>query len=191
MKHAPTYSESASSSSVAFRIASPGKDPHWWLVQAIKESNGEELGYNSPASINFHIEEKPKYIGSTLIEGVVVIPTQSIDDEEKRIQDVREALNKGEYGVAQRLATKAVADYPCNENLQKMAEILAPPKSRISNAASDSWSKNRSWLRLNWDEYYGKWVALKDGELLGTSSRLQTLAEKFEKDEDILFTLVN
>ena len=46
---------------------------------------------------------------------------------------------------------------------------------------------NRDWLLENRNRYYGYWVALRDGELLGFDRRLADLMRKVGKDKTIYY----
>ena len=49
---------------------------------------------------------------------------------------------------------------------------------------------NRDWLMRHGDLYRGQWVALRNGELLGSAPSLQTLVAKIGDTKSILVTKV-
>ncbi len=92
---------------------------------------------------------------------------------------VRLALESGAHLMARNLALEGAERYPDHAELQKMAYILAPPKVTVSNRPPDPSIKgNMAWLKEHWDEYRGKWVALRSGELLAVADSLDGLVEQ-------------
>lgn len=81
------------------------------------------------------------------------------------------SLKVGAHLAARRLATDGADLHFDNEELQKYARILAPPK--VSNRRPSSNAKpkaNVDWLRANRNDYKGKWVAIKDGALIASAN---------------------
>ncbi len=92
---------------------------------------------------------------------------------------VRLALSVGAPTVAQEAAAKGAQRYPDHAELQKMAHILAPPTVTASKAPPrPGIQANRDWLNAHWDDYRGRWVALRDGELLAAADSLDGLSEQ-------------
>jgi hypothetical protein len=92
---------------------------------------------------------------------------------------VRLALSVGAPTIAQELAFKGAKRYPDHAELQKMAHILAPPTVSVSKASPrPGIQANRDWLNANWDDYRGRWVALRDGQLLAVADSLDGLSEQ-------------
>ena len=115
------------------------------------------------------------------------------ESPERHISAVRLALASGAYQAAQQLAAKGAERFPAYLPLRKMAKILAPPGVRHSPLPADSGlSANRDWLRSHRDEYKGRWVALRDGELLGIAETADQLAGKVGeiRNQKILITQV-
>jgi hypothetical protein len=89
------------------------------------------------------------------------------------------ALGIGAHLIARNLALEGAKRYPSHAELQKMAYILAPPKVTVSTRPPDPSAKgNMAWLKKHWDEYRGRWVALRGGELLAVADSLDGLIEQ-------------
>ena len=109
---------------------------------------------------------------------------------EDLLRGVRLAIAAGAPLVARRLATEGATRYPEHAELQKAARILAPPKLIRSDLPCEpGMAKNAQWLKKERTHYRGKWVAVRNGQLLGTADTLHILVERFGKQEDILYTV--
>ncbi|HXG63748.1 MAG TPA: hypothetical protein VNO70_01490 [Blastocatellia bacterium] len=107
------------------------------------------------------------------------------------VRGVQLALESGAHLAARRLATEGVRRYPHNMELQKYAHVLAPPKVIRSNVPANPGLKaNREWLQTHSEEYSGKWVALRDGQLLGDANSLDELIKKIGNTKGVLLTTV-
>lgn len=101
------------------------------------------------------------------------------------------ALKAGAYREAYWISAKGAEYYPDNSELQKYARVLAPPKAVSGKATTNSGHKaNREWLKDHGSEYSGQWVAVRNGQLLGTSDSLKELAERVGSTKDVLLTKV-
>jgi hypothetical protein len=100
------------------------------------------------------------------------------------------ALAAGAHLTARSLATAGAAQYPDDAELQKAARILAPPKLLRRLPAEPEKRANHAWLRVNRAAYRGKWVALRNGDLLATANAFHELTEQIPIAPDILFTKV-
>jgi hypothetical protein len=100
------------------------------------------------------------------------------------------ALTAGAHLTARSLATTGAAQYPDEAELQKAARILAPPKLLRRLPAEPEKRANQEWLRAHRLEYRGQWVALRNGQLVGSSDSLQALTAICPISPDILFTKV-
>lgn len=88
------------------------------------------------------------------------------------------ALMAGAHLAARQLASEGAARFPDHEELQKMACILAPPETKVMpGQLTTTWKTNREWLKQNWADFKGKWVALQNGQLLGVADSPQALAQ--------------
>jgi len=106
-------------------------------------------------------------------------------------QAVRWALEAGAYRAATLLATEGAERFPRHAELAKMARILAPPKVIRSDLPPDpSIAADMDWLRAHYDEYRGQWIALRNGQLLGTANSLRELADKIGDIRGVLLAPV-
>ena len=106
-------------------------------------------------------------------------------------QAVRWALEAGAYRAATLLATEGAERFPRHAELAKMARILAPPRVIRSDLPPDpSIAADMDWLRAHYDEYRGQWIALRNGQLLGTAGSLSELADKIGDIKGVLLAPV-
>lgn len=101
------------------------------------------------------------------------------------------ALSVGAYQVARHLSTQGAEYYSQHSKLQKYARILSPPKVIRNDLPPDPTLKtNRDWLKTHSESYRGQWVALRDGQLIGSADSLKSLVDQIGNTEDILLTKV-
>lgn len=95
------------------------------------------------------------------------------------VYGVRLALKVGAHIIARKLALEGVERFPEDAELKKMARILGPPKVAVSNRpAEPGIGDNMAWLTAHWEEYKGKWVALRDGQVLATADSFEGVIEQ-------------
>ncbi|MCA1617732.1 MAG: hypothetical protein LC795_00145 [Acidobacteria bacterium] len=95
------------------------------------------------------------------------------------IRIIRLALEAGAHLAARRLSADGARLHPHNVELQKYAHVLAPPQINSAEVpANPKRGANLEWLRIYSEKYKGKWVALRDGELLGTADSQKELVAK-------------
>ncbi|HEY6328744.1 MAG TPA: hypothetical protein VI756_05365 [Blastocatellia bacterium] len=69
--------------------------------------------------------------------------------------------------------------------------LLAPPKVVATRPARDSGIRaNRDWLKAHSDEYHGKWIGLRNGELVGVAESVDELKQSGVFEKDTLITRV-
>jgi hypothetical protein len=106
---------------------------------------------------------------------------------------VKLALKCGAHVQARRLANAGGQRFPENDEMQKYARILAPSKIVDSHLPPDpDAAADMQWLKINEEEYRGRWVAMRSGVLLASASSRKELLVQIEnpKDKSILITLV-
>jgi hypothetical protein len=104
---------------------------------------------------------------------------------------VRSALAAGAHLLARKLADHGHRLYPNQEELAKMAHILAPPRVvRTDIPPALSLQANQEWLRVHGDKYRGQWVALRDGILLAAAATARQLRACLESTDGALITKV-
>ena len=104
---------------------------------------------------------------------------------------VRLALAAGAHLLARNLAAQGARLHPDHLELQKMARILAPPRVVRADLPPDpSVQANHAWLRAHADEYRGRWVALRNGQLIAMGYTARELKAQLESTDGILLTRV-
>lgn len=107
------------------------------------------------------------------------------------IRAVHLALAAGAHLAARHLASQGAQQYPSHAELQKYARVLAPPKLIRRNLPPDpTLGANHNWIKQHGDAYRGKWIALRNGQLLATADSFNALADQFSDPQGILFTPV-
>jgi len=80
--------------------------------------------------------------------------------------------------LARQLADAGLKRYPESEELKRYVVVLAPPRViETGKRSGRDFSKSMRWLSAYSHEYVGQWVALQDGELLGTAATRKQLEE--------------
>ena len=120
---------------------------------------------------------------------------KTIDWEQRPPQDyiraIQWALSIGAYLIARQLSSQGAERHPQHTELQKYARILAPPKVTRSDLPPDPTLRtNRDWLKTHRDAFKGQWVALHNGQSLGSAASLKSLTAQLGDTTDILLTKV-
>lgn len=104
---------------------------------------------------------------------------------------VRTAMSVGDIELARRLAAEGHACFPANTVLQNLDSALARPRiKQTGRPANQGITKSQSWLREHAEQYRGQWVALRDGELLGSASELSELRNAVPASSDLFVTKI-
>jgi len=102
---------------------------------------------------------------------------------------VRLALAAGAHRMARILAARGARLYPGDP--QKISSILAPPRIIRADLPHDETVRaNHEWLKAHADQYLGRWVALKNGELLAQGATAREVKDQLEDTEEVLITRV-
>lgn len=107
------------------------------------------------------------------------------------MSQIKDALRRGDVIKARHIAAKGSQQYPKHLELQEYNRVLAPP--RILNREMPPTSgvrANHNWLKAHQQDYRGRWIALRHGELVGVAESLHTLTNKLETIKGILLTRV-
>jgi len=104
---------------------------------------------------------------------------------------VRLALAAGSHRMARMLAARGARLYPDDPQMQKISRLLAPPRILRANLPPDETARaNHEWLKAHADQYLGRWVALKNGELLAQGATAREVKDQLEDTEEVLITRV-
>jgi len=94
-------------------------------------------------------------------------------------------LNAGRVIEARQLVSLLLKASP-SPKLEKWARLLAPPVVRPGGPATGTGiASTHAWLRQHAGEYAGKWVALRDGVLLGADESRVALHRRLEQDGNL------
>lgn len=159
------------------------------IVQQNKTATAKAPVVETNGHVSNHRQQPPLYGGDLLSQladaaevgdaQAFVTAYQAIDwaartpDEFERA--IHWALTAGAHLAARSLATMGAAQYPDDAELQKAARILAPPKLLRRLPAEPEKRANHEWLRVNRTAYRGKWVALRNGDLLATANSFREI----------------
>ncbi len=108
---------------------------------------------------------------NNLTTGII---TFGIETDENLVSDhIRNLVEKGRVPEARNVLP--VVRYKGSERLNHWKKVLALPKATVKKSATGNDNrKNALWFRENAHKYKGKWIALKDGVLLGShKSRIE------------------
>lgn len=112
-------------------------------------------------------------------------------ESERIVREVRQALASGDHLGARQLAQAGATAHSDSDELRRMASVLARPKVlRNDLPANPSIIQNHRWLRESSAAYKGRWVAVKDGRLLGAAATLRELKQQHDVPEGSLLTKV-
>jgi hypothetical protein len=104
---------------------------------------------------------------------------------------VRLAPRAGAHLLARDVAARGAQRYPNHAELQKMARILAPPRTVRRDVPTDrSWAANRAWPVAHGEAYRGQWVALKEGELLAAAPTARRVCDAVDRAIEVLILKV-
>jgi hypothetical protein len=98
---------------------------------------------------------------------------RSTEDQTDIEQQIRDLLAEGRIWEAQELLKSAGGEQAPVD--PKLRELLAPMRIRKSTIKDFDRSAEFHWLKTNWEEYQGKWVALLGEDLLASSDTLEEL----------------
>ncbi|WP_374880161.1 hypothetical protein [Microseira sp. BLCC-F43] len=120
------------------------------------------------------------------------LPT-TYNSPEDFINAIKSDFERGGLHIARQLAFRAVELYPENEKIQYYAYVLAPPKATVVPSNPErrqSIMADRAWMDKNRLNYIGRWVALRNGELLADAASLDELAAKVGDLKGTFFTVI-
>lgn len=109
------------------------------------------------------------------------------------ISAIKSDFERGGLHIARQLAFRAVELYPEHEQIKYYAYVLAPPKVTVSPSSPErrqSILADQEWMDKNRFKYIGRWVALRNGELLADAASLDDFAARVGDLKGIFFTLI-
>jgi hypothetical protein len=100
------------------------------------------------------------------------------------------ALGNGYHTMAVDLTTKGLALFPEDAELQKIANILTPPKEIQTDIPPEKGiGQSMKWLKENRQHYQGEWVAVQNGVLLGhapSRAKLSKMLDEADSSKTII-----
>ena len=115
----------------------------------------------------------------------------SAQPAEDFIKGIQLALRAGAFSSARQLSVEGAELYPEDRELQKYARVLAPPRViRSDLPPTPSVKANREWLKKHGKNYRGRWVGLRNGNLVDVAKSFDELVEKVGSTEEVLLTRV-
>jgi len=126
-------------------------------------------------------------------EHAFLVAVKSVEWSERTAAEflcaTRLALKAGAHSVARQISALGLERHPTNPQIQKFAYALAPPRTIGRALPPDpTVEANQKWLREHAGEYTGKWVAVKDGQLLGAAASLRHLVDQLDNIDGVLLT---
>ncbi len=107
------------------------------------------------------------------------------------IQIIDSALSLELAGLAMKLAQQGVDLFPEDERVQMAAHVLSPPVAHELEAQpAIALNNSTEWLQQHASRYRTQWVAIRDGQLLGSATSLKELAAATPLDEKTVVTKV-
>lgn len=89
---------------------------------------------------------------------------------------IHTALSTGDTLTARALAAAAHRLHPDDPDLARYWRVLAPPvATAVTQPNRPDIRADFDWLRSHRDEYAGRWVALRDGQLLAAAESVDSL----------------
>jgi hypothetical protein len=114
----------------------------------------------------------------------------SSDSPERTKEAIDRALEKGNHDLAAKLAAEGNKRFPEDTDLQKIANILAPPRViQTSVPPTQGLRESMVWLKKHRSQYQDQWVAIQSGTLVGTAASREQLLESLE-DSDTVNTII-
>ena len=102
---------------------------------------------------------------------------------ESSLRIVELAIALGFSSLAADFAAVAARTFPADQRAQSVARVLAPPTfSEAETSIPQRLVESRQWLRENAHRFRGKWVAVRDGRLLGAADHLRDLKPLIDLD---------
>lgn len=116
----------------------------------------------------------------------------SVCKPEELLRTIDLALSLELSNLAIKLAQQGKRLFPKHKRIQQAAQVLTPPIGReISTSYTQNLNASQLWLREHAPEYRGRWVAVREGELVATGESLQELTTVIGEAEDLTNTLIS
>ncbi len=115
----------------------------------------------------------------------------SVCKPEELLRTIDLALSLELSTLAIKLAQQGKRLFPKHERIQQAAQVLTPPVGREGTTSYvQNLSTSQLWLREHAPEYRGRWVAVREGELVATGESLQELTTVIGEGENLTNSLI-
>ncbi len=123
------------------------------------------------------------------------VSAKRLDWSARPVGELREAIDKALdwqlVDLAMYLAQLGGRLFPGDEDLQRTARVLAPASVRRARAPEvRGLEASRAWLREHASEYRSKWLAVREGELLGAADSVEELEATVLRDRSPAHTII-
>ncbi|MCK6627859.1 MAG: hypothetical protein L6R45_22115 [Anaerolineae bacterium] len=116
----------------------------------------------------------------------------SVCGSEELLRTIDLALSLELSSLAIKLAQQGQHLFPKHERIQQAARVLAPPVGReVSTVYTQNLNASQLWLREHAPEYRGRWVAVREGELVATAESLNELTTIMGEGKDSVGALIS
>mgnify|MGYP006272214089 CR=1 FL=1 len=112
---------------------------------------------------------------------------------EEFISAADKELDRDDWNAAWKIATEGLKHFPEHKELQKYAYILAPTKvTSVNRGGHPEIGADHEWMKKHRLEYRGRWVAIKNGQLLASGKNLDEIVDQIGeiKNTGILVTAI-
>ena len=102
-------------------------------------------------------------------------------------------IERGDWHGAWKIAVEGLKHFPDQAELQKYEHILAPPKvTSVDRGGHPEIRADREWMQKNRAEYRGRWVGIKNGQLLAVGNNHDEIIAQVGpiKNTGILVTVI-
>ena len=178
--------------------------PSWKTARTVPtvKHGPEQLTFDFGGHVNLAIANQPSALGllekavegrdgRAFIEMVRKVKWETLPAGDI-IGAVKLAIKAGLPRAARFILKEGERAFPKNDELQKYTRLLAPATAlpRPQGEVPDQRS-NIAWLKEHGVKYRGKWLALKDGHLLGVEDTLKDLVKKIGDTAGVMLTPVS
>ncbi len=104
------------------------------------------------------------------------------------VQSIKLAFRAGAFTAARCISIEAMKYHSNEPEIQKYVRVLTlQSRETVAPQTPVNTRANRTWLEIHSGQYSGKWVALRNGELLGVAESVTTLVEEVRRKHDVKF----
>jgi hypothetical protein len=162
------------------------------VLLAALETREEDIGQQSQGwlSDSWSLLSDGKLTANQFVK-LIEVADRLTPDHALLVQAVEVALANQAIAVARLLVREGQRLYPEDTALKHLGHVLAPAKVvSVSESPRHDLAASMVWLKNHSADYVGSWVALENGNLLGTASSRQLLIERLGSTLDTAHVLI-